>query len=147
MTLRHVRAAVGAPPLRYHALLSALAQALFQSKAAIHSAHIATYGERAVDVFYLTDRDGRKIESIFHLEAIRSSLLHAALEPDRREAELSKNGFLAMIHRKNSDFAASDFVARLRWSECAGMVGIVPESAPPDPAYQGGDRPQRNGPQ
>jgi type VI secretion system protein ImpC len=25
---------------------------------------------------------------------------------DRREAELSKNGFLAMIHRKNSDFAA-----------------------------------------
>jgi type VI secretion system protein ImpC len=25
---------------------------------------------------------------------------------DRREAELSKNGFLAMVHRKNSDFAA-----------------------------------------
>ena len=25
---------------------------------------------------------------------------------DRREAELSKNGFMAMIHRKNSDFAA-----------------------------------------
>jgi type VI secretion system protein ImpC len=25
---------------------------------------------------------------------------------DRREAELSKNGFLSMIHRKNSDFAA-----------------------------------------
>jgi len=25
---------------------------------------------------------------------------------DRREAELSKNGFLSMVHRKNSDFAA-----------------------------------------
>jgi type VI secretion system protein ImpC len=25
---------------------------------------------------------------------------------DRREAELSKNGFLALVHRKNSDFAA-----------------------------------------
>ena len=37
------------------ALLSGLARALYESKAAIHSAHIATYGERAVDVFYLTD--------------------------------------------------------------------------------------------
>jgi type VI secretion system protein ImpC len=25
---------------------------------------------------------------------------------DRREAELSKNGFMPLIHRKNSDFAA-----------------------------------------
>lgn len=71
------------------ALLSELAKAIFDSEATIHSAHIATYGERAVDVFYLTDRDGRKIESIFHLEAIRSSLLHAALEPGRRDAELA----------------------------------------------------------
>jgi [protein-PII] uridylyltransferase len=71
------------------ALLSELAKAIFDNEATIHSAHIATYGERAVDVFYLTDRDGRKIESIFHIEAIRSSLLHAALEPGRREAELA----------------------------------------------------------
>jgi [protein-PII] uridylyltransferase len=71
------------------ALLSELAKAIFDTEATIHSAHIATYGERAVDVFYLTDRDGRKIESIFHLEAIRSSLLHAALEPGRRDSELA----------------------------------------------------------
>ena len=43
------------------ALLSGLARALYKSKAAIHSAHIATYGERAVDVFYLTDLAGEKI--------------------------------------------------------------------------------------
>ncbi|MFN3724898.1 MAG: [protein-PII] uridylyltransferase [Allosphingosinicella sp.] len=71
------------------ALLSELAKAIFDNEATIHSAHIATYGERAVDVFYLTDRDGRKIESIFHLEAIRSSLLHAALEPGRRDSDLA----------------------------------------------------------
>ncbi|MDQ2892818.1 MAG: [protein-PII] uridylyltransferase, partial [Pseudomonadota bacterium] len=35
------------------ALLNQLAQALFQSKVMLHSAHVATYGERAVDTFYL----------------------------------------------------------------------------------------------
>ena len=44
------------------ALLFELARAIFVSRALIHSAHIATYGERAVDVFYLTDMSGRKIE-------------------------------------------------------------------------------------
>ncbi len=29
----------------------------------VHSAHIATYGERAVDTFYVTDLFGDKIES------------------------------------------------------------------------------------
>ncbi len=71
------------------ALLCELAKAIYDNEATIRSAHIATYGERAVDVFYLTDRDGRKIESTFHLEAIRSSLVRAALEPDRRESELA----------------------------------------------------------
>ncbi len=43
------------------ALLSDLAAALRLQGGAIHSAHIATYGERAVDVFYLTDHAGAKI--------------------------------------------------------------------------------------
>jgi [protein-PII] uridylyltransferase len=60
------------------ALLSALGEALFQSRLTIHSAHIATYGERAVDVFYLTDRDGTKIERPTRLKSIQSRLLKAA---------------------------------------------------------------------
>ena len=62
------------------ALLGGLARALYESKAAIHSAHIATYGERAVDVFYLTDHHGAKIESPARLKALKSSLLKAAGE-------------------------------------------------------------------
>jgi len=57
------------------ALLSDLATALLAQGAAIHSAHIATYGSRAVDVFYLTGRDGAKI-----IGADRSAALVAALE-------------------------------------------------------------------
>jgi [protein-PII] uridylyltransferase len=60
------------------ALLYALAQALFQSKVTIHSAHVATYGERAVDTFYLTDLIGDKIESQTKLKTIERRLLDAA---------------------------------------------------------------------
>jgi [protein-PII] uridylyltransferase len=60
------------------ALLSGLARALHDSKAAVHSAHIATYGERAVDVFYLTDAAGEKIAGPARLKALQSRLLKAA---------------------------------------------------------------------
>ncbi len=60
------------------ALLSHLAHAIFQSKITLHSAHIATYGERAVDTFYLTDLFGAKIESKTRLKALENRLLTAA---------------------------------------------------------------------
>ncbi len=60
------------------ALLAALAYALFQSKATIHSAHIATYGERAVDTFYVTDLIGDKIEAPARLKALEKRLLEGA---------------------------------------------------------------------
>ncbi len=60
------------------ALLFHLAYALFQSKVTIHSAHVATYGERAVDTFYLTDLIGDKIESGGRLKTIERRLLEAA---------------------------------------------------------------------
>ena len=60
------------------ALLSYLALAITESRAVIHSAHIATYGERAVDVFYLTDLAGAKIEAPSRLRALQFRLLKAA---------------------------------------------------------------------
>src|SRR3954471_16328035 len=61
------------------ALLAALAAAIHDEGHQIHSAHIATYGERAVDVFYLTRTDGKKLGSA-EIDALRSSLLNAARE-------------------------------------------------------------------
>ena len=60
------------------ALLNNLALALFQSKVTLHSAHIATYGERAVDTFYVTDLFGGKIENKARLKSLESRLLEAA---------------------------------------------------------------------
>ena len=60
------------------ALLNNLAEALFLSKATLHSAHIATYGERAVDTFYITDLLGGKIENKVRLKNLEKRLLAAA---------------------------------------------------------------------
>ena len=60
------------------ALLNQLAQALFQSKVTLHSAHVATYGERAVDTFYLTDLTGDRIMTPARLRALEKRLLSAA---------------------------------------------------------------------
>jgi [protein-PII] uridylyltransferase len=67
------------------ALLAALAAAIHGEGHQIHSAHIATYGERAVDVFYVTRADGKKLESS-EIDALRSSLLEAAREPAKAKA-------------------------------------------------------------
>ncbi len=60
------------------ALLWSLTHALFAARLAIHSAHIATYGERAVDVFYLTDLTGAKVEDAARLKSIEKRLLDLA---------------------------------------------------------------------
>jgi [protein-PII] uridylyltransferase len=67
------------------ALLAGLAAAIHAQGHAIHSAHIATYGERAVDVFYLTRSDGKKLAPDDH-EPLRSALLEAAREPAKARA-------------------------------------------------------------
>jgi [protein-PII] uridylyltransferase len=67
------------------ALLAALAAAIHQCGLTIHSAHIATYGERAVDVFYLTRPDGRKLEH-GDVDALRAALIEAAREPAGAQA-------------------------------------------------------------
>jgi len=55
-------------------LLATFARVLFEQGLVVHSAHIATYGERAVDVFYLTDAAGQKL-SPDASQALREALL------------------------------------------------------------------------
>jgi [protein-PII] uridylyltransferase len=60
-------------------LLARLAGVIHAAGYQLHSAHIATYGERAVDVFYLTDARGHKLnERAVH--ELREELLEAAAE-------------------------------------------------------------------
>ena len=68
------------------ALLNRLAHALFEARLIVQSAHIATYGERAVDTFYVTDLLGQKLEGA-RLKAIEKRLLEAA--QDQGEAAVA----------------------------------------------------------
>ncbi len=60
-----------------------ITRALTQLGLQISSAHISTYGERAVDVFYVRDVFGLKVESEAKLKAIRERLLAAIAPPDK----------------------------------------------------------------
>ena len=63
-------------------LLARLALAIHGLGHQIHSAHIATYGERAVDTFYLTNAAGRKLRAS-EIEQLRSALIGAAGTAER----------------------------------------------------------------
>ncbi|GAC1497389.1 MAG: [protein-PII] uridylyltransferase [Steroidobacteraceae bacterium] len=67
------------------ALLAGLAGAIHDQGHTVHSAHIATFGERAVDVFYLTRGDGKKLDHN-EIERLRAALLAIAREPARAQA-------------------------------------------------------------
>ncbi|MEO7634992.1 MAG: [protein-PII] uridylyltransferase [Sphingomicrobium sp.] len=67
------------------ALLAGLSAAIHTHGHRIHSAHIATYGERAVDVFYLTNAAGKKLGPT-EIAALRTALLDAAAAPARAHA-------------------------------------------------------------
>ncbi|NWH09156.1 MAG: [protein-PII] uridylyltransferase [Alphaproteobacteria bacterium] len=58
-------------------LLHDLTRALFVSGLSIHSAQIATYGERAIDVFYVKNVYGHKVTEQKRLEQIEANLLEA----------------------------------------------------------------------
>lgn len=76
-------------------LLYDLTYALYGLKLSITSAHVATYGERAVDVFYVTDLFGDKVSNKVRLRNIETKLLRAAngqpifskSEEEKRDAE------------------------------------------------------------
>ncbi|MEK7820146.1 MAG: [protein-PII] uridylyltransferase [Pseudomonadota bacterium] len=64
-----------------------ITQALTQLGLQISSAHISTYGERAVDVFYVRDVFGLKIENEGKKKAIRERLLAVIAPPDKTAAK------------------------------------------------------------
>jgi [protein-PII] uridylyltransferase len=66
------------------ALLNRLARALFEARLVVHSAHIATYGERAVDTFYVTDVLGEKVAAENRLKTVEKRLLEAAGEHEMK---------------------------------------------------------------
>ncbi len=74
-------------------LLANLARTLFTLSLSISSAHIATYGERAVDVFYVKDSFGLKITNKVKLANIEKKLLLALtedMEPKRKATRTKK---------------------------------------------------------
>lgn len=58
-------------------LLFELTRAISTLKLNIASAHVATFGERAVDVFYVTDLDKKKVTVTDRREEIKSCLMRA----------------------------------------------------------------------
>jgi [protein-PII] uridylyltransferase len=58
----------------------------------IASAHIATFGEKAADVFYVTDLTGEKITSAHRQEAIRRALL-GVFDPAKEASVMPAGGF------------------------------------------------------
>lgn len=65
-------------------LVHALARALFHLGLTIGSAHITTYGERAVDVFYVKDVIGHKVTNANKKKAVERHLLEALADPMKK---------------------------------------------------------------
>ena len=62
-------------------LLHGLTDALFHLNLNIASAHVVTYGEKAIDVFYITDLTGAKIDSPARKASIEKALNEVLTPP------------------------------------------------------------------
>ncbi len=67
-------------------LLYELTSALSNLMLDITSAHVTTFGEKAVDVFYVTDLTGKKVDSEARQESIRNRLVEVLAGRDDRTA-------------------------------------------------------------
>ena len=68
-------------------LLYTITRTLFEMELSVNVAKIGTYIDQVVDVFYVVDRKGKKIESQAKLNEIRTRLLVEIEAFERREAE------------------------------------------------------------
>ncbi len=83
-------------------LLHALTRALFFLGVTIVTARVATFGERAVDVFYAQDLTGRKITSASKRTAIRKKLEKVLMDPARASMPESKKPKMARNFKKTA---------------------------------------------
>ncbi|MBM3558351.1 MAG: [protein-PII] uridylyltransferase [Alphaproteobacteria bacterium] len=67
-------------------------RALYGLALQISSAKISTYGERAVDVFYVKDMFGMKVEQAGRIEKLRAALLEAIERGDAEDRARGKGG-------------------------------------------------------
>ena len=56
-------------------VLARIAMALVECKVEILNAKIATFGERAEDIFYITDENNKPIDSVDHLNTLREKII------------------------------------------------------------------------
>ena len=77
------------------ALLHDLTRAFYDLSLTISNARIATYGERAVDVFYVKDLFGLKVTSEPRLETIRKRLLNAIIVSKLENSDMARKSKLA----------------------------------------------------
>ena len=89
-------------------LLSDIARALNQLSLQVSSAKISTYGETAIDVFYVKDVFGLKIEHASKLAAIREKLLAALAEPGASPAPVQAQGQSGEKRRKSATVQAAE---------------------------------------
>ncbi|HCX66827.1 MAG TPA: bifunctional uridylyltransferase/uridylyl-removing protein, partial [Rhodobiaceae bacterium] len=71
-------------------LVHSLSRALFHLGLTIGSAHITTYGERAVDVFYVKDVMGHKVTNANKKKAVHRHLQEALADPMKKARPLKR---------------------------------------------------------
>ena len=87
-------------------LLHDVTAAISEQGLQIASAHVTTYGVRAVDVFYVKDVFGLKVENDRKLAALREALLLALASPDEAPAQVAVTAEAALPVRRKRPAAA-----------------------------------------
>lgn len=70
--------------------LYTITRALTEQELGISTAHVSSYGERAVDVFYVKDKFGMKVASDTKLRQIREALMEALREPQENDITIKR---------------------------------------------------------
>lgn len=82
--------------------LYTVTRALTELELGISTAHVSSYGERAVDVFYVKDKFGMKIASEAKLRQIRERLMEVLQEPQeqaiKKQAAKTKSHLTKGVH-------------------------------------------------